>query len=165
MLKKLILLTILLVLSACGRINIYKYKAHDYKDAGDAKVSILHVTRENYVYEIDGKGKYSPDHVSDLFPYSAAQIELLPGTHTLSLKFASSIYHSVNKNDLTFNFLPGRQYFLHSSIVLKKTGTNDNQLSVLYQIDECGTKQETDYNESAKKEDRWLAPYVPACGK
>lgn len=165
MFKRIILWIAILGLSACGRISIYKYRAHDITAPDVAKISMLYVSREIFVHEIDGNGKYSPGYSSDLFPYSAAEIELLPGTHTLSLKYASGRQYSLNKSNITYNFLPGRKYFIQSKIHYSKTETNTPQSSVLYRIEECGTKEEAEYNDSAKKSDSWLAPYVPACGK
>ena len=167
MTKKLILLGIIFLLSACGRISIYKYKAHvtSATDLSGPQISILHVTRNNYVNEIDGKGKYSPSHVSDAFPYSGAEIELLPGMHTLSMSYRSSISYSKKNTDISFNFSPGRIYFLHSNIDYRKNEAGGLSSYVNYQIDECGTTQETNYNVKAKEADNWLAPYVPACGK
>lgn len=167
MIKKIILTGIILSLAACGRISIYKYKAHNSNpaDSGGAQVSILHVTQYNYVNEIDGKGKFSPTNVSDAFPYSGAEIELLPGPHTLSMSYRSKISYSTGKTNITFNFLPGRHYFLHSNEDLRKNSNGGFSSIIAYQIDACGSTQETNYNVAAKKEAWWLAPYVPACGK
>lgn len=162
--KKFIIMLFILQLFGCGRISIHNYKAHDETEMGKNKITILHITRDNYVREIDGKGKYSPDHVSDLFPYSGAKIELLPGTHTLAMEYRSSTLHSTGKSNLKFKFLPGKQYFLHSSTEYKAKKSGSLGIYILYKIHECGTKQETEYNKTAKEKDFWLAPYVPACG-
>lgn len=164
--KKLILFGFILLLTACGRISIYKYKAHNFDpaDLNKPQVAILHVTQYNFVNEIDGTGKYSPSSVSDAFPYSGAEIELLPGQHTLAMSFRSKISHSTGKSNVVFNFLPGRQYFLHSNAKMVPNGAGGFVSVIAYQIDECGSAQETEYNIKAKKEAWWLAPYVPACG-
>lgn len=110
------------MLSACGRISIHNYKAHNEENINPAKVSILHATRYHYVREIDGKGQYSPNGASDLFPYTGAIIELLPGKHSLSIEYRSNIRGSTGKTVVDFNFLPGKEYFLHS----KKHYTTDD---------------------------------------
>lgn len=164
MLKQIILIIMLVELSGCGRISIHSYKAHDKDGLSESNISILHVTRNNYVHEIDGKGKYSPSHVSDLFPYSGAKIELLPGTHTLSMKYRSQSSYSTGKANLKYKFLPGKQYFLHSSFEYKATKSDGFKTLILYHIHQCGTKQEQIYNEAESKKDYWLNPFVPACG-
>jgi len=165
MFKKFVILVLLLGLTGCGRISVYKYKAHDIAAPTGENISILHVPREIYVQEIDGKGKYSPSGSSDLFPYSAAEIELIPGIRTLSLKYSSGRQYSINKSNITFNFAPGKKYFIQSKVQYAKKETGGLQASVSYRIDECGSTEEAAYNEAAKKADQWLAPYVPACGK
>ncbi len=167
MFKKTVILVILLALVGCGRISIHEYKAHNDDNLNEGDVSILHVTRHNYVQEIDGKGKYSPGHVSDFFPYSAAKIELLPGAHVLSLKYNNSTHQSrlytKESKDFSFNFLPGKRYFLYNVIKYARSQTGLQQ-SISFHIGECGTKGELDYNDRESKLDYWLDPYVPACG-
>ena len=107
MIKNFIVFILLASMSACGRISIYKYKAHDITGESDIKMAMLYVPRDIYVKEIDGKGSYSPNGSSDLFPYSAAEIELAPGTHTLSLSYASSLGYTKSKTNITHIFVPG----------------------------------------------------------
>ncbi len=164
MFKKILILSIVIMLSACGRINIHNFKAHNEENINPAKVSILHATRYHYVHEIDGKGRYSPEFVNDVFPYTGAVIELLPGKHTLSIEYHSSRVITKGTIDISFNFLPGKQYFLYS----KKNYTTDdfNQVTtyVKYQISECGSKDEKEFNERESKHDYLFNPFVPACG-
>lgn len=165
MFKKFILVLFLLELAACGRISIYKYKAHDITGKSDIKMAMLYVPRDIYVEEIDGKGKYSPSSSSDLFPYSAAEIELAPGTHTLSLTYASSLGYTKSKTNVTAIFVPGGSYFLDSKVNYSRSESGSTLRFVSYVIHKCGSREEEELNKTNKKHASWLAPYVPACGK
>ena len=164
MFKKILILSIAIVLSACGRINIHNYKAHDQENINPAKISILHATRYHYVHEIDGKGRYSPTHVSDAFPYTGAKIELLPGKHTLSINYRSGYRASKGSTDINFDFLPGKQYFLHSTNESGRDEYGHIFTSVKYHISECGSKDEKEFNERESKHEPLFDPFVPACG-
>ncbi len=131
----------------------------------ESKASILHVTRYNYVQEIDGKGKYSPDHVSDLFPYTGARIELAPGIHTVAVEYRTRMSYSKGKSKLKYHFLPGKEYFLHSDVKYLRDRTNAMKSYVVFAINECGIEAEQEYNKRASKVDTWLNPFAPACGK
>ncbi len=156
-----------LQLSACGGISVHNYKAHSDNNLSEDAVSILHVTRNNYVKRIDGKGSYSPSHISDLSPYIGAKIELLPGTHTLSLKYSKEMFqgssHTKENNDFNFTFLSGKQYFLYSTIEHTRT-QKGIQYNSVFHIDECGTENEKIYNENEQKYKSLFGSYVPACG-
>jgi len=165
MIKNFIVFILLASMSACGRISIYKYKAHDITGESDIKMAMLYVPRDIYVKEIDGKGSYSPNGSSDLFPYSAAEIELAPGTHTLSLSYASSLGYTKSKTNITHIFVPGGSYFLDSKVNYAKSESGNTLKSVSYVVNKCGSREEEEINKSNKKHAGWLAPYVPVCGK
>lgn len=164
MIRNSIIFLLTVIMIGCGRISIHNYKAHDREGLSANKLAILHVTRHNFVREIDGKGQYSPSSVSDLFPYSGARIELLPGTHTLSLEYQSSSLRSTEKSKINYRFLPGKEYFLHSTTDVGFSKSKNLQYYIKFHISECGSKEEKAYNEKESKNDFWLNPFVPACG-
>lgn len=165
--KLAVLLILVTQLYGCGRIEIHKYRAFPDEAAGRA-VSMLYVTQYVFVQQIDGQGKYSPDHVSDMFPYSGAEILLLPGKHALSVKYnrsqGSSRLYSKDTKQLVFDFKPGKDYFLYGKRKFVETQYEGVKQLISYHIEACGSQQEQAYNELAKKWASWLHPYVPACG-
>lgn len=165
--KILLLLLMTLQLTACGRIEIYKYRAFP-DDAHAPAVSKLYVTQYVFVQQIDGQGKYSPDHVSDMFPYSGAEIQLLTGKHSLSVKYnrsqGTSRLYSKDTKQLVFDFKPGQDYFLYGKREFVETQYEGVKQLISYHIEACGSQQEQAYNALAKKWASWLHPYVPACG-
>lgn len=162
--KRVLPLLLVLLLVSCGRISIYNYKAHNLEHVASDKIAILHVTRHNYVKEIDGQGKYSPNGSSDLFPYTGARIEILPGKHTLSILYSDTVMHTTGKSNLQIDVEAGKEYFVHDELVVNKMPNGQYVQLIKFRIAECGSSEAEKYNKDESKDNSWLDPFVPACG-
>lgn len=109
MLKKGALVALIALLCGCTP-PIRQFTVYE-GDRQPADVAVLHVPREIKVESLDGKGGYSPFLPnSPLFPYKGARFSLMPGEHTVEVRYSFGNSSTKGTKTIKQQFEPGKEY-------------------------------------------------------
>lgn len=96
-----------IILSSCA--VVHNYRAYDGAARPGSEVAVLHAPKRVFIRRLDGRDDFVPFFTGDM-SYGGVDVELLPGTHVVSLVYADAKGDVSESRDIRFEALAGRRY-------------------------------------------------------